>query len=110
LAAWTTAGQYGDDPADPVGYVATFSVGYLAFQVAGQDFRQPDHVSRTGDLLGEVIPPDTAAPYLLGIWPQRPDLVVWPPLHHLSINDMATFSGWLGTQFVRVRRAPITRL
>ncbi len=107
LTGFNKAALAPERPADPEVYLATFAVGYLVLQVAGQDFREPDHLSRTGESLMELARPDTLLPFLRSVWPQRDDLVVWPPSHGLRKTDLPRFGNWDDTIYVRRRTVRI---
>ncbi|MFI5258887.1 MAG: hypothetical protein ACHQ01_04670 [Candidatus Limnocylindrales bacterium] len=97
-------------PNDMEFYFVTFAVGNLVFQVAGQDFRQPDHLTRTGQSLAILQRPDWLISYLTAIWPERSDLVRWPLSTQLKRSELSAFASGKGTIAARWRIASIPRL
>ncbi len=89
-------------------YVATFSVGCLIFQVIGQDFREPDHLTPTGLPFVTVIPPRKLASYLLPIWPQLYPEAAWPPNYLILAQKWPEFAEWYTALTWFHRNDPVT--
>jgi hypothetical protein len=97
LTAWNKVAQAGEDPVDPEFYFVTFSAGYLVVQVAGQDFSEPDHLSRSGQPLRTFLRPQKLLSHIRSIWPARDERLQWPPLYQIRRNDLPRFGEWEGT-------------
>jgi hypothetical protein len=114
VPTWCSSGTLrSGDPRHPNGtsdsYVATFSVGCLIFEVIGQDFREPDHLTPTGLPFVTVIPPRELAPYLLAIWPQFHPVAAWPPNYVILAEDWPEFAEWYTALTWFHRNDPVTR-
>lgn len=71
------------------GYVATFHVGMLGFQVIGQTCH--------GEVanLPPVPVPDPVQPFLVPVWPSS-EHETWPPQAKLPVEQLPLIAGWPG--------------
>ena len=91
-------------------YLVSFSVGYLVFQVFGQDFREPDHHAVTGEPLRDVLLPQPVLTYMRRIWPARTEVITWPPLGRLAWHDLSRFAAVDQAITARMKIVPIPRI
>jgi hypothetical protein len=106
LVGWNRAGCSGSVAGEPEQFFVSFSAGYLVFQVAGQDFREVDLLTRSGAPLLDFHRPDALLSLLVAIWPERSDLVVWPPPLAVSRKDLSRLAAWGSTVGQRIVRVP----
>ena len=97
-------------PLDMELYLVSFSVGYLVFQVFGQDFREPDHHAVTGEPLRDVLLPQPVLTYMRRIWPARTEVITWPPLGRLAWHDLSRFAAVDQAITARMKIVPIPRI
>lgn len=96
----------------PVGnqfYAVTFAVGYLVFQVIGQDFGEPFRPDPLAPL-PSIQRPQSLISVLRSIWPERDVDIDWPPLQGLRHSDFRKFASFEGSQGVAHRIVPIPEL
>ena len=112
LPAWSATGSWPDGQEKPEGYISCFSLGCVVFMVSGQDFREPDHVTFDGRPLARIELPSRYSGYVVPIWPDPNELVVWPPRFGVPSKGLSAF-GNLADAVVRrpvlgppVHRAP----
>lgn len=82
-------------PEDPHDYLTVFTAGYLVFLVICQDVT-PELTTRDGMPPFDYMLPDKWITSLVALWPQRQDMVIWPPSHTLSPDDYERLSQWEG--------------
>jgi hypothetical protein len=87
LPAWSVIGSWPERLEKPDGYLSAFSLGCVVFLVFGQAFRESDHHALDGRPLGQLVLPGRFSGYLVPIWPDPDELVVWPPRLGLSAVD-----------------------
>jgi len=90
-------------------YAVTFQVGYLVFQVGGQDFGETGHDPRSGQPLAILQRPDWLLPYVNSIWPERFETISWPRSARLKLEDLPRFASWEDTIAARWRVMAIPR-
>ena len=95
-------------PFDMQFYAVTFAVGYLVFQVIGQDFRESDHQTPSGGPLYVHQRPDWLLEYVNSIWPARSEVIDWPRSRRFKRADLSRFAGFEGTMAARL--VPFPRL
>ena len=92
------------------GHMVTIAVGYLVLQVVGQDFREPDNLSPTGQPLASVERPDWLLSFVRAIWPRRADVVRWPLPYRIKGSDWRRLADWQDTGVARVLRVDLPRI
>ncbi|MHB8399347.1 MAG: hypothetical protein ACYDCI_10515 [Candidatus Limnocylindrales bacterium] len=106
---WHTA-TTSKPPLDTEVYFVTFSVGYLVFQVSGQDFRDPDHKTPAGQSLLVLQRPDCLIDYVRAVWPARSDTIRWPPSQRLTSENLPKFAMAEQTTGARMRTVSLPRV
>jgi hypothetical protein len=91
LPAWSATGSWPDWLEQPEGYISCFSLGCAIFLVSGQDFREPDHRAIDGRSLARLELPSRYGGYVVPIWPDPDELVVWPPRFGLPPEGLTGF-------------------
>jgi len=91
LPAWSATGSWPDWLEKPEGYISCFSLGCAIFLVSGQDFREPDHRTVDGRPLARLELPSRYGGYVVPIWPDPDELVVWPPRSGLPPEGLSEF-------------------
>jgi hypothetical protein len=79
LPAWSVIGTWPESLDTPDGYLCAVSIGCLLFIAFGQEFRESDNHAPDGRLLATLGLPSRFGGYLVPIWPDTDDLIVWPP-------------------------------
>lgn len=97
-------------PMDRDFYAVTFQVGYLVFQVAGQDLGEPAHDPGAGQPLAILQRPDWLLPYVNAIWPARSETITWPRSSRLTTDDLRRLASWEDTIAGRWTVAAIPRV
>jgi hypothetical protein len=88
LPAWSLIGTWPEGLDKPDGYLDAVSLGCLLFIAFGQDFRESDHHAPDGRLLATLGLVGRFGGYLVPIWPDPDELVVWPPGFGFSNSDL----------------------
>jgi hypothetical protein len=101
LPAWSVIGSWPEGLEQPEGYTSTFSLGCVVFLAFGQDFRESDHHAPDGRSLGRLELPSRFGGYLVPIWPDPDELIVWPPIYGLSTDDLTQVANLLSVAVVR---------
>jgi len=109
LTGWYTV-TTSNRPHDMEYYAVTFSVGYLVFQVSGQDFTEPELLAGSGQPLATLQRPDELLSYVNAIWPARDLTIDWPRSYRLRRSEMSRFASWENTVAARQIIVPIPRL
>jgi len=89
---WTLASTFSDPGVSPpaeAGYLATFTAGYVGFQVLGFDLASPNVATRAST----IQPPSPIAKVLELIWPATSALR-WPPPRYIDSSDLQTLAAW----------------
>jgi hypothetical protein len=94
-------------PMDRDFYAVTFQVGYLVFQVAGQDLGEPVDDPSARQPLAILQRPDWLLPYVNAIWPARSEIVAWPRDARLKVADLRRLASWEDTVAARWTVVPI---
>jgi len=101
LPAWSITGSWPEGLEQPEGYISTFSLGCVVFLAFGQDFRESDHHAPDGRALGRLELPGRFGGYVVPIWPDPEELIVWPPAFGLSMDDLTEVANLLSTAKIR---------
>jgi len=88
LPAWSVIGTWPESLEQPDGYLCAVSIGCLLFIAFGQDFRESDHHAPNGRPLGRLELPSRFGDYVVPVWPDPDELVVWPPAVGFSNADL----------------------
>ncbi len=88
LPAWSVIGTWPESVEPPDGYLCAVSIGCFLFIVFGQDFRESDDHAPDGRPLATLGLPGRFGGYLVPIWPDLDELVVWPPAFGFSNDDL----------------------
>ena len=76
----------------------------------GQDFRESDDHAPEGRALGRLELPGRFGGYVVPIWPDPDELIVWPPAYGLSMADLAEWEVANLLSVAMVRRPHPARL
>jgi hypothetical protein len=106
LPAWSLIGTWPESLKEPDGYLCAVSIGCFLFIAFGQDFRESDHHAPDGRSLGHLELPPRFGGYVVPIWPDPDELVVWPPAFGLSTADLPEIARLLTTAVVRRETYP----
>ena len=101
LPAWSITGSWPEGLEQPEGYISTFSLGCVVFFAFGQEFRESDDHAPDGRALGRLELPGRFGGYVVPIWPDPDELIVWPPAFGLSMADLTEVANLLSVAKVR---------
>lgn len=101
LAGSANAGVL-ESPRDdvPKAYLATFTAGYLGFQVFGPDAPANDSSGQSVDAPA-IDPPATLHRVMQLVWPVASATTTWPPSQHINFEDLDLIAGWPIPVFAR---------
>jgi len=101
LPAWSITGSWPEGSERPEGYLSTVGLGCVVFLVFGQDFRGSDHLARDGRALARLELPGRFGGYVVPIWPETPELIVWPPALGLAMDDRSEVANLLSVAKIK---------
>lgn len=104
LPAWSVIGTWPESLEEPDGYLCGFSIGCVMFIVFGQDFGEADNHAPDGRSLGRLELPGRFGGYVVPIWPDPNELVVWPTAFGFSDADLGEIARLFTISTVRRRK------
>ena len=94
VAMWAKAGTL--EPVDaktPYAYLATFTTGYIGFQVFGPDILVPKETVVVAETPA-LEPPADLRTVLRRLWPSTVESFGWPPSHVVNLDGLDVIAGW----------------